>query len=152
MYALQDAAVRLTTLVSEVEPGGQRFRYLVDLKLLRDDLSSFPLTWTVIHEVTEDSPLALLRSSDQLTLAESGLRIMLSVTARDPSLSAQVYASTTYAAQDIALDMRYADTVTALSDEHAVADMRRLGAIEPELAQDPQTQHQTAAACVPADQ
>lgn len=151
MYALQDAAVRLATLVSEVEPGGQRFRYLVDLKLLRDDLSSFPLTWTVIHEVTEDSPLALLRTADPLTLAESGLRIMLSVTARDPSLSAQVYASTTYTAQDIALDMRYADAVTALSDEHAVADMRRLGAIEPELATDSQAQ-QEAAAAVPADQ
>lgn len=151
MYALQEATARLTTLVSEVEPGGQRFRYLVDLKLLRDDLSSFPLTWTVIHEVTDDSPLALLRSVDQLTLAESGLRIMLSVTARDPSLSAQVYASTTFAASDIALDMRYADAVTALSDEHAVADMRRLGAIEPELPQDPQTQ-QHAAAAVPADQ
>ena len=128
----------MTTLVSEVEPSGQRFRYLVDLKLLRDDLSSFPLTWTVIHEVTEDSPLALLRTANPQTLAASGLRVMLSVTARDPSLGAHVYASATFAAQDIALDMRYADAVTTLSDEHAMADMRRLGVVEPELPQDPQ--------------
>ena len=138
MYPLHDATARLTTLVSEVEPSGQRFRYLVDLKLLRDDLSSFPLTWTVIHEVTEDSPLALLRTADRQTLEASGLRVMLSVTARDPSLGAQVYASATFAAQDIALDMRYADAVTTLSDEHAMADMRRLGVVEPELPQDPQ--------------
>jgi inward rectifier potassium channel len=138
MYPLHDATARLTTLVSEVEPSGQRFRYLVDLKLLRDDMSSFPLTWTVIHEVTEDSPLALLRTADPQTLAASGLRVMLSVTARDPSLSAQVYASATFAAQDIALDMRYADAVTTLSEEHALADMRRLGVVEPELAHEPQ--------------
>lgn len=144
LYALQDASARLTTLVSEVEPGGQRFRYLVDLKLLRDDLASFPLTWTVIHEVSEDSPLALLRTTDPQTLTESGLRIMLSVTARDPSLGAQVYASATFAASDIALDVRYADAVTTISDAHALADMRRLGAVEPEPAQDLQAQRPAA--------
>ncbi len=151
MYALQDAVVRLTTLVIEVEPEGQRFRYLVDLKLLRDELSSFPLTWTVIHEVTEDSPLALLRTADLQGLANSGLRIMLSVTARDPSLSAQVYASATYGPSDIALGMRYADAVTTLGDDHAVADMRRLGDIEADHSNEGQMQQQVAAAA-PRDQ
>lgn len=132
MYALQDAAARLTTLVTETEPGGHRFRHLVDLKLLRNDLSSFPLTWTIVHEVTDDSPLALLKTADEKALADAGVRVMLSVTARDPSLSAQVYASAVFGAEDIALDMRYAEAVTILGENHSLADMRRIGDIEPD--------------------
>ena len=132
MYALTDAVVRLTTVVSETDPGGHRFRHLVDLKLLRDEMSYFPLTWTVIHEVTDDSPLALLASASAATLADAGLRVMLSLTARDPSLGAHVYAAHSYSASDIALDVRYVDAVTALGEDHAVADMRKIGDTEPE--------------------
>ena len=132
MYALSDAVVRLTTVVGETEPSGHRFRHVVDLKLVRDALSYFPLTWTVIHEVTDDSPLALLRLATPASLASAGFRVMLSVTARDPSLGAQVYAAHVYSAADIDLDVRYADAVTALSDEHARADMRKIGDTEPD--------------------
>ena len=137
MYPLSNAVVRLTTVVSETDPGGHRFRHMVDLKLVRDEMSYFPLTWTVIHEVTDDSPLALLMSATTLSLADSGLRVMLSLTARDPSLGAHVYAAQTYSASDMALDVRYVDAVTALGEDHVVADMRKIGDTEPEhLAHD----------------
>ena len=132
MYPLTDAEVRLTTIVSETEPNGHHFRYVVDLKLLRDGMSFFPLTWSVIHEVTEDSPLQFLRTATRDTLLVSEMRVMLSVAARDPSLGAQVYASHAYTAADIELDHRYADAVTALSSHHAVADMRKIGDTEPD--------------------
>jgi inward rectifier potassium channel len=134
MYALNDAVVRLTTLVTEIEPDGHRFRHPVDLKLVRHEMTFFPLTWTVVHEVTNDSPLALLRSANAQTLQEAGLRVMLSVTARDPSLGAQVHAAHAYNAHDIALDVRYVDAVNTLSESHAVADMRKIGETEPELS------------------
>jgi hypothetical protein len=57
---------------------------------------------------------------------------MLSLTARDPSLGAHVYAAHSYSASDIALDVRYVDAVTALGEDHAVADMRKIGETEPE--------------------
>lgn len=132
MYPLTDAEVRLTTIVSETEPDGHHFRYVVDLNLLRDAMSFFPLTWSVIHEVTEDSPLQFLRTATHEALIASELRVMLSVAARDPSLAAQVYASRAYTAADIALDHRYADAVTALTSHHAVADMRKVGDTEPD--------------------
>ena len=111
---------------------GEVVRFEDDLKLLRNDLSSFPLTWTIVHEVTDDSPLALLASASAATLADAGLRVMLSLTARDPSLGAHVYAAHSYSASDIALDVRYVDAVTALGEDHAVADMRKIGDTEPE--------------------
>jgi hypothetical protein len=53
---------------------------------------------------------------------------------RDPSLGAQVYAAHSYAPQDIALDMRYVDAITVMGENHSVADMGKISAMEPETA------------------
>ena len=103
---------------------------LADIALVRAEKPFFPLTWTVVHRVTPDSPLAALRDIDADGLAGSGLRIMLSITARDPALGAQVHAMHAYGPDDIALDMRYADAVTAMGDSHTVADMRKISDVE----------------------
>jgi len=137
MYALTDAEARLTTIVSETEPNGQVIRYVVDLKLQLTNMAFFPLTWLVIHEVTQDSPLQLLLTTNKEELLASQMRFMLSVTARDPSLSAQVYAAQAYTAADVALDHRYADAVTGVHTHHAVADMRKISDTEPDSAEAP---------------
>jgi inward rectifier potassium channel len=134
MHALYDASVRITTLVAETGPDGQHFRRMVDLALQRADLPFFPLTWTLIHEITDDSPLAELRRMDKHGLRQSGLRVMVSVTMRDPSLGAQVYAAHSYAPQDIALDMRYVDAITVKGENHSVADMGKISGMEPDSA------------------
>lgn len=134
MNSLNDANVRLTTLVDVIGADGRRFRRMEDLKLQRDDLPFFPLTWTIIHEITEESPLASLRTISQEQLEETSIRLMLNMTARDPSLGAQVYASRAYTHHDIKLDMRYIDAVTSLGHDHSVADMRKISDIEPEAS------------------
>jgi inward rectifier potassium channel len=134
LHALYDASVRVTTLVSETGPDGQHFRRMVDLKLRRTDMPFFPLTWTLIHEITEDSPLAGLRHIDAPALQESGLRIMVSITTRDPSLGAQVYAAHTYAAKDMVLDMHYANAITSIGNDYSVADMGKINDMEPDTA------------------
>jgi inward rectifier potassium channel len=131
MNALNDATVRLTTLVSITSPDGQRFRRMADLDLVRSELPYFPLTWTVTHNISESSPLAALRTADAQALAGSGLRLMVSVAARDPELGAQVYATHAYGHGDIALDMRYTDAISGNGDDYSVADMRKISDIEP---------------------
>ena len=93
LHALNDAQARITTLVSGTTANGQPLRRLADVELMRSEMPFFPMTWTIVHHVTPDSPLAALREIDLAALAESGLRLMLSVTARDPALGAQVHAS-----------------------------------------------------------
>jgi inward rectifier potassium channel len=129
MNALNDANIRISTLTDSMVDG-QLFRSLVDLKLVRADIPFFPLTWTVMHEISETSPLAYLRTADQAVMQESALRLMVSMTARDPALGAQVYATHNYGAKDIVLDMRYADAITASDDNHSIADMRKISAME----------------------
>ena len=132
MHALQDTNVRLTTLVDSVSADGQRFRRMEDLKLLRSDLPFFPLTWTITHEITPDSPLALLQTLTEAELKDTSVRLMLSVTARDPALGAQVYATHAYGHDNVKLDMRYADAITGNGDNHSVADMRKISDMEPD--------------------
>src|ERR1019366_1378634 len=95
--ALTDAVARITVLPVETGPEGQHFRRALDLKLARPDLPFFPLTWTVMHELDASSPLHGLKQST--ALAEN-LRMMLSITARDPSLGAQVYTAQGYRGSD----------------------------------------------------
>ncbi len=132
--ALTDATARITALMAEHGPDGRPFRRAVDLKLVRADLPFLPLTWSVMHELDSTSPLHGL---DAQSPAVPGLRIMLSIAARDPALGAQVHAAQSYRGTDIAFDMRYADAVTWDGDDTSVADMRKIGAIEPDDAPPP---------------
>ncbi len=125
--ALMDANARAIVLLVEQSENGQRFRRAVDLKLTRADFPYFPLTWTLMHTIDAHSPLhGMLAGSAQV----QGLRMMLSVTARDPSLAAQVYATQAYSGEDIAFGMRYTDAVHWDGGDHSVADMRLLSSIE----------------------
>jgi inward rectifier potassium channel len=129
--ALTDAVARITVLMIETEPDGRVFRRALDLKLKRADFPFFPLTWTVMHELDESSPLhGLTPASAQA----SGLRLLFSVSARDPSLGAQVYAAQNYSDSDIAFGMRYVDAVTWDGNDTSVADMRKISAIEPDMS------------------
>jgi inward rectifier potassium channel len=133
MYPLLDAQVRVTTLVLTVTPDGQRFRSMVDLTLTRDDLPYFPLMLTLTHDITEDSPLASLRTMDSEQLHNSATRLLVSITARDPALGAQVHAQHAYGTEHIAMGMHYQDAISGLHDNHSVADMRKLSDMAPDL-------------------
>ena len=128
-YALTDTVARVTALVLERDDDGQRYRRAVDLKLRRDDFPFFPLTLTLMHEIDETSPLHGGSVDAVLSLNP---RLMLSISARDPELGAQVYASQGYQGADVALGMRYSDAVSWDGGDMSVADMGLISAIEPE--------------------
>ena len=86
--ALMEATARLTTLVTKRSSTGQTFRHAVDLKLARSDMPFFPLTWTLIHELDDTSPVReALRGGEE---GSDGLRLLLTISARDPALDATV--------------------------------------------------------------
>jgi len=132
MNALNDANVRLTTLIGTQAADGQRFRTMVDLPLTRSNMPFFPMTWTLIHELNDESPLAKLRELDQESLKTHEIRLLVSVTAHDPALGDQVYANHAYGAEQIALNQHYADAITANDETHTVADMRKISDLLPD--------------------
>ena len=130
-HVLSDASASLGALMMETTPEGQQFRGMQNLELSRARFPTFALTWTLMHKIDEKSPIHGLSFDD---LVRDGVRLMLSVEARDPALSAQVHDQKSYGAEAIAFGMRYSDAVTWDESGRTLADLRRLSLIEPDPA------------------
>lgn len=129
MTMLTDTHIRLSVLMGETTSEGRAYRRVHDLPITPSTTPMFPLTLTVMYEIDEHSPLA---GGDAQSLAASDLRLMLSIEARDPGLSAMVYDLKSYAAPDIRVGMRYVDAITQEDDGRTVADLTKIGVIEPD--------------------
>ncbi|MEM9453661.1 MAG: ion channel [Myxococcota bacterium] len=110
---LIEASLRVATLVPEVTAEGETMRRLVDLPLLRSTTPMFAMTWTVIHEIDEDSPL-YGRSPPSLT--EDHVRFIVSMTGIDGTFSQTVHARHIYEAKDIKWGHRFVDIVDYTED------------------------------------
>jgi inward rectifier potassium channel len=84
-HPLTDTHARLTALFNEWSKEGQFYRRIYDLPLIRAHVPIFGLTWTLMHEINEKSPLY---GYDQEAFREHVARIFLAIDARDPMLEA----------------------------------------------------------------
>ena len=127
MTMLTHAAARLAVLVIEVSEEGHTFRRVHDIKLVRDTLPIFPLTWTMMHVIDAGSPIHGL-GPDEMAKAET--RFFLAVEARDAALGAVVQDLAAYRHTQVVFGKHYADAVSF--DEHGrtTADISRLSLLE----------------------
>jgi inward rectifier potassium channel len=129
LAVLLDATAKLNVLLSVTSSEGKRFRRVQELRLERAHLPAFPLTWTLMHVLDEKSPL---HGYDAARAIASKLQLFVTLEARDPTLAALVHDIRNYAAEDIQFGMRYADAVVVAEDDTPVADLTRIGALEPD--------------------
>ncbi len=128
---LYDASARMSVLVTERTAEGQTYRSVSELRLRRAHLPVFPLTWTLMHDIDEASPLHGL---DAEGMRAAGMRFFLTIEARDPALAAVVYDMRGFAPDAICFGMRYADALWTDADGRPTADLSRLSDVEPETA------------------
>ncbi len=126
---LVDGVARFYALIAERSAEGQFYRRIHELPLMRARIPIFGLTWTLMHVLDEASPLA---GYDPARLRAEEVRLFLAVTARDPTLAAEVHDMHDYGADDVVFGMRYADAVSVDATGRTVADLERVGDIEPE--------------------
>jgi inward rectifier potassium channel len=127
---LTDANARLAALIGERTHEGQFFRRIHELSLQRSRLPLFALTWTLMHDIDERSPL---HGHDAESYAASDVRLFVAVDAHDRTLAARVSDMKDYGGADIAFGMRYSDAVSVDDEGRTIADLGRLSFIEPEL-------------------
>jgi inward rectifier potassium channel len=96
------------------------------LALEQDQVSLFPLTWTLRHPMLEPSPLAGVRADRP---PPEDLRLYLMVMAHDPAINAEVQAMKEYSCAALKFGKRYADAISRAKDGRIVADLSRLGAL-----------------------
>lgn len=130
LHLLSDAKAELFALISETTESGQTYRGTRELKLIRNRLPVFALTWTIMHVIDETSPL---RDYDAARLLAEDVRFFVTTQARDPTLAATVHDTVSYGPDEIAFGMRYADAVLPDENGRLVAYLDRVSLIEAEV-------------------
>jgi inward rectifier potassium channel len=126
---LGNASAHITAVLREESPEGHSFRRVHELKLERNRLTVFPLTWTLIHEIDEHSPLFGITSS---FLAENNLWLVAFIEAHDHALGVVVNNMQDYGNDAILFGTRYQDVVTVDAEGRTNLDLTRLSAVEPD--------------------
>jgi inward rectifier potassium channel len=128
------AAARLAALKWSVSDEGRSYRHAHELKLAREAMPVFLLTWTIMHEIDETSPL---HGIEPERLAAGEVVLILTVEARDHSAGADVFDLKLYGAGKILPGMTYQDAVSLDGLGRTHADLRKLSLVEPDLNREP---------------
>jgi inward rectifier potassium channel len=111
-----------------VESGGRRIRRFAQLELERDKVAFFPLSWTVVHPINENSPL-WQKSSEDLAAMDAEFLILL--TAIDETFSQTVHARSSYQHDDLIWNAKFGDIYNRPTQTGSLTiDVRRLDLIE----------------------
>jgi inward rectifier potassium channel len=132
---LTDGAAKLNIFFRETDALGKPLRRAQELRLERAHLPLFPLFWTLMHVLDERSPL---HGYDAARAIEVDARIFVMLEARDPTLATVVHDTRYYAPGDIRFGMRYTDALTIAADGTPVADLTKIGALEPDIGDRPE--------------
>ncbi|MFY9824310.1 MAG: ion channel [Thermoanaerobaculia bacterium] len=97
--------VEARVLVSRLKRDGSGNREFLNLKLEREKVVFFPLTWTVVHPIDADSPLWGQKQED-LIASESEFLVLL--TAIDDTFFQTVHARSSYKADEVVCGARFA--------------------------------------------
>ena len=65
-------------------------------------------------------------------------QVFVTVEARDPTLATSVHEIRNYAPEDIRFGMRYVDAITTEEDGTPMADLTKIGEMEPDLGEHPE--------------
>ncbi len=120
--------VGVQVLLSRLEKqGNENIRRFHRLSLERDEVTFFPLTWTVVHPIDPASPLHG-QTEEEFRAAESEILVLLSAT--DDTFSATVNSRSSYKADEVVWGAKYSDIFGRKSDGTIVVDLHRLHAFE----------------------
>ena len=108
-----DAQAKLTLMRDEVTAEGQNMRRFYRLPLVRSETPVLRLTWSVLHEINEESPLY---GMDHEALVATEAEIIVSITGLDETLSQTVHARNSYIADEIFWDAAFEDVLHRKDD------------------------------------
>ena len=101
---------------------GHTISQLVDLRLRRNTSPLFQMTWLLLHELDEDSPL---QGYTVERIEEENIRIIVSVTAHDGSLGQTVYARYFYGPRDFQSGTRFVDVIEHVGERRFKVNYRK---------------------------
>jgi inward rectifier potassium channel len=118
-------------LYSRIEGTSRKYDLL---ELERTKVMFFPLSWTVVHPIDEESPLWELTHQD---LVQRDAEFMVLLSGVDETFSQIVHARSSYKPEEIKFGERFMNIYNPVTPEGRVSiDVRKLGMTEPAPEQD----------------
>lgn len=115
-------------LMTVEDCGGQLQRRFQELKLERDGVLFFPLTWTIVHPIDENSPLYGVTAQDMERLQAE---IMINVRAFDESFGQIVHVRYSYRYDEIVWGAKFAQAFEVDDDGELRLEVGRVGELQP---------------------
>ena len=100
---------------------GRRQRRYYYLPLERDNVAFFPLNWTIVHPIDQESPLW---GWDQQRLLESNAEFLILLTGTDETFAQDVHSRSSYSGEEVLWNMRFAPLLPG-DGGPATVDMRQ---------------------------
>lgn len=122
------AEIRVYLMRDEISAEGEYMRRFHQLKLVRNRTPRFTLSWTVMHQIDESSPLWKTTAE---SLAQTRAMLVVSLSGIDETVAQSLHAPYSYAASDILWGHRFADIVHHTSDGHYFIDFTHFHDTEP---------------------
>lgn len=123
-----EAEVHAVLARDETTAEGEAVRRFHDLPLVRRRNALFALTWTAVHPITPESPLA---GATPESLAAAEAEVVVSLVGLDETVSQTVHARHVYPASRIRWGVRFADVVSRLPGGGRRVDLRAFHDVVP---------------------
>jgi inward rectifier potassium channel len=101
-----DLHVRLLVSRFETNSSGISVRRYYPLRLEREGVVFFPLSWTIVHNIDKESPLFGVTQDE---LCASGAEFLILLTGMDETFSQVVNARSSYRADEVVWDAKFSD-------------------------------------------
>lgn len=108
--------------------GGRMVRQFYELELERSKVIFFHLSWTIVHPITETSPLFGMTEAD---LKTSDAEFYILLKGFDDSFSQTVHSRTSYKPEEIAFNKKFANIISIAESGKAAVELHRIHEIEP---------------------
>ncbi|NJL63652.1 MAG: ATP-sensitive inward rectifier potassium channel 10 [Methylacidiphilales bacterium] len=108
-----EAQVRVSLVKSELTKEGDFMRRFYDIPLVRSQSPLFALSWLVMHQINEDSPLSGITMEEMI---DSEMEIVVTLTGIDETVSQPIHARHSFVAEEIVWNMRFVDILSKTSD------------------------------------
>ncbi len=103
-----EASIRVAALLTETTDEGVTMRRVIDLELVRNNSPVFSLSWQVMHEIDEDSPI---HGFDAARLSDERVIFIVTLTGIDNTFSETVHARKIYSDQDVIVGAHFEDVI-----------------------------------------
>ncbi|MEL6222397.1 MAG: ion channel [Cyanobacteria bacterium J06627_8] len=123
-----EANVQLTLVHSTTTQEGQFMRRFTNLPLVRSHSPIFALSWTVMHVITEGSPLFNQNITD---LEAREAELIVTLTGLDETLSQTIHSRHSYMPHELAWDHQFVDVFTQRSGGNLAIDYAQFHNIYP---------------------